>query len=203
MSALKAVFAKVKAKSPVPLAVGRKHLPQWFADLGFTTGAEVGVWRGGFSSLLCQANPKLHLFCVDAWTVSDDWLDTKSMIPREAADALMAQAYQQARDTLSPLNCTIFRMRSADAAAQIPDKSLDFVYIDANHGYDAVTEDLTLWSRKVRSGGIVSGHDYRVSDTKPFIQVVPAVNDFTQAHGITPWFVLTAERTPSFLWRTP
>jgi len=39
-------------------------------------------------------------------------------------------------------------------------RSLDFVYIDANHEYDFVKEDIVAWSKIVKVGGIVSGHDY-------------------------------------------
>jgi hypothetical protein len=40
------------------------------------------------------------------------------------------------------------------------DSSLDFIYIDANHSYDFVKEDLELWYPKVKPGGWVMGHDY-------------------------------------------
>ena len=40
------------------------------------------------------------------------------------------------------------------------DESLDFIYIDANHAYDFVVEDINLWFPKLKKGGIFSGHDY-------------------------------------------
>jgi cephalosporin hydroxylase len=82
----------------------------------------------------------------------------------------------------------------------VPDRSLDFVYIDGNHGYEAVLDDLAAWSPKVRTGGFISGHDYRVNAAKPFIEVVEAVNDWTRMHAIEPWFTLARDKTPSFFW---
>ena len=38
-------------------------------------------------------------------------------------------------------------------------ESLDFIFVDAAHTYDAVVEDIKLWEPKVRKGGLVSGHD--------------------------------------------
>jgi predicted O-methyltransferase YrrM len=38
--------------------------------------------------------------------------------------------------------------------------SLDFVYIDANHSYDECKKDIDIWWKKVRNGGVLSGHDY-------------------------------------------
>ena len=40
------------------------------------------------------------------------------------------------------------------------DKEYDFVYIDANHTYESIKQDLELYLPKVRSRGVISGHDY-------------------------------------------
>lgn len=180
------------ASSPVTLAhLSRYALPGFFHGLGFTRGAEIGVWKGGFSAALCAANPELELLCVDSWRPYETYQDTKRGFD---------EAYEDARDRLAPYRCTLDRRLSLEAVADVPDASLDFVYIDANHSKQAVLDDLAAWSAKVRRGGIVSGHDYRISEAKPFIEVVAAVDQFTRERGISPWFVLSADRTPSFLW---
>jgi len=79
---------------------------------------------------------------------------------------------------------------SMDALGDFEDNSLDFVYIDANHNFDFVMEDIIEWTRKVRIGGIVSGHDYYRS---PIFGVVVAVNAYMKAHKIRPWFILDDE----------
>jgi len=50
---------------------------------------------------------------------------------------------------------------SAEAAPHIPESSLDFVFIDAIHTYEAVKQDIALWASKVRPAGLIAGHDYR------------------------------------------
>lgn len=45
-------------------------------------------------------------------------------------------------------------------AREVKDKSLGFVYIDANHSYDGALADLKAWTPKVKAGGIVAGHDF-------------------------------------------
>lgn len=188
-------------QSPFTLArLGRKDLPTLARDLGFTRGAEIGVWKGAYSASFCEASPSLHMLCVDPWESYPAWLDTKNAMPVEEATAFMAESYRLARERLAPLNCTIVRKFSVDAAKDVPDRSLDFAYIDGNHVYDAVIEDLTAWAPKVRRGGFLAGHDYRVFANKPTIHVVDAVQHYTKAHRIDPWFVLAADRTPSFLW---
>jgi hypothetical protein len=188
-----------RGKITVP-RFSRKYLPALVNDLGFTKGAEIGVWRGAFSALFCESNPKMHMLCVDPWQSYQAWLDTKNAMEPTAAAAFIEESYQMAKARLAPLNCTIMREFSADAAKLVPDQSLDFVFIDGNHVFNAVIEDLTLWSKKVKPGGLCMGHDYRIFDNKPTIHVVEAVNHFTRKHKIDPWFVLARDRTPSFLW---
>ncbi len=180
---------------PMSIPVHRSALGQWCADLGFTRGAEIGVWEGAFSETLCQQAPGLHLICVDPWTSLHDYLERKN------DPARMGKAYKVTRRRLAPYACTFLRMTSIEAAAQVPDCSLDFVYLDGNHQLAHVLADLAAWVPKVRAGGIVAGHDYRARDKdKSFIQVKPAVDQYTREHGIEPWFVLTGDKSASFAW---
>lgn len=185
---------------PILTRMSRRDLPPATRTLGFTKGAEIGVWKGAYSALFCQANPDLHMLCVDPWLSYPAWRDTKNSLPPEEAERFMEDSYRQAVERLTPLNTTIVRKFSTDAAKDVPDGSLDFVYVDGNHVYDAVLEDLQAWAPKVRRGGFIAGHDYREFPNKPTIHVIPAVQHYTKTHRIDPWFVLSADRTPSFLW---
>ena len=49
---------------------------------------------------------------------------------------------------------------SVNASKQIPDDSVDFVFIDAAHDYDNVRDDILAWQPKVKKGGVMAGHDY-------------------------------------------
>ena len=185
---------------PIRLRMGRNDLPAFCREHGYTKGAEIGVWKGAFSAKFCEANPKLHMLCVDPWQSYPAWLDTKNLMDPEKAARFMEDSYALAVERLASLNCTIDRRFSADAVRDVPDHSLDFVYVDSNHVYDAVLQDLTLWAPKVRSGGFVAGHDYRAFTNKPTIHVIEAVQTYTKAHAIDPWYVLIGDKTPSFLW---
>ena len=55
---------------------------------------------------------------------------------------------------------SFMKMTSVEASRFINNKCLDLVYIDANHKYDFVKQDIFKWLPKIRSGGIISGHDY-------------------------------------------
>lgn len=163
----------------------RITLAELFAELDYSEGAEVGVRMGHYSHELLSKNPKLHLRCIDPWT-------PYGKVSQERQN----QYYHRCENLLSPFNVEIIRKTSMEALSLIPDASLDFVYIDGRHEFDFVMQDIIEWSKKVRSGGIVSGHDYY-----NFYQggVIPAVNAYTQAHNIQNWYI-TSEEYPSWFW---
>jgi len=49
---------------------------------------------------------------------------------------------------------------SLEASLEIPDCSLDFVYIDGSHRYSFVADDIRAWWPKLKPAGILCGHDY-------------------------------------------
>ena len=63
--------------------------------------------------------------------------------------------------------------RTSEQAAEIFDsESLDMVFIDANHDFEFIYQDIKTWSHKLKIGGILCGHDYN----KPHFGVIEAVN---------------------------
>lgn len=58
-----------------------------------------------------------------------------------------------------PGRVDIMRMSTLQAASLVDDESLDFVFIDADHTYDAAMADIKAWTPKVRDGGMIAGHD--------------------------------------------
>ena len=67
----------------------------------------------------------------------------------------------------------MIRKSSFDAVNDFEDESIDIVFIDANHSYESVKNDIDLWLPKVKTGGVLSGHDYSIS----FFGVIQAVNE--------------------------
>jgi hypothetical protein len=180
------------APSPIRLKASRTDLPALCRSLGFTAGAEIGVWKGQYSKLFCEAG--LAWTCVDPWQSYPAYDDNKNK-PDE-----IHQAFLKATATLSPYGATFLRMPSVDAAKLVPDQSLDVVYIDGNHIAEFVRADVEAWLPKVKPGGLICGHDYRVNPKKPFIQVKQAIDRYTSEHAIALWFLFAGDRSPSFLW---
>jgi len=155
----------------------RIALAEYFRDLGFTKGAEIGVASGYYSAILCQKNPKLKLYCIDPWLKYYDYKDfanPKTFISME----------DKAKKLLSKYNTTIIKKFSIDAVKDFKDGELDFVFIDGNHSYKYVKEDIEIWTPKVRKGGIVSGHDYYKTKAGN-VGVIQAVDEYVKEHGYT------------------
>ena len=86
--------------------------------------------------------------------------------------------FGMAKKSLRPFDAQIIKKTSMQAAAEdVPKWSLDFVYIDANHDFNHVMQDIIIWSDRVRPGGIVSGHDYNIKSVKT------AVDAYVKIHG--------------------
>lgn len=163
------------------------------AHMGATRGAEIGVEQGCYAAALLAQVPGLHLVCVDAWQAYPGYRE-------HVTQAKLEGFYAATCARLAGQSATIIRAWSEVAAAQVRDGSLDVVYIDANHTLPYVIADLACWAPKVRPGGIVAGHDYGRARVG---QVREAVDAWTAAYQIAPWYVLTGDKSPTWLWVQP
>lgn len=136
-------------------------------------GVEVGVQGGVFSLELLQFWPG-QLFLIDRWAYQSDGYEG------DPANATNAEHQLKMVQTVTRMtHCwdrvRILQLFSNEAAQIFLNDSLDFVYIDGNHHYEAVLQDLKLWYPKVKQGGVIAGHDY---GDYPHMRVKPAVDEF-------------------------
>lgn len=135
---------------------------------GFKIGAEIGVYNGEFSNGIINALPALEkLYLIDPYKVYDDFIIKDDQETHNLR-------YKMVRSKFKNANVEIIRESSKNAISLIPDKSLDFIYIDANHAYEEVLWDIEHWSKKVKDNGLISGHDYDFTHWN----VIIAVNEY-------------------------
>src|SRR3990167_8709395 len=89
---------------------GRDNLASLFAELGFTSGAEIGVECGLYTEVLCKANPQATIYAIDAWQVYSGYRD-------HVSQGKLDVFYQDTLDRISSYgNCQLVRKFSMDAA---------------------------------------------------------------------------------------
>eukprot|EP00929_Paragymnodinium_shiwhaense_P065561 TRINITY_DN32850_c0_g2_i1.p1 TRINITY_DN32850_c0_g2~~TRINITY_DN32850_c0_g2_i1.p1 ORF type:complete len:421 (+),score=70.62 TRINITY_DN32850_c0_g2_i1:86-1348(+) len=142
------------------------------------TMAEVGVNDGRTSERLLKVLPNLKLILVDPFEHADDEYWNTEAWEREERVGLADSLWQLTAPFRN--RTVIIAQRSSDAVDMIAEGSLDLVFIDGDHAYDAVSRDLLEWLPKVRPGGILAGHDYSLG----FPDVVRAAHEFTEKTGL-------------------
>lgn len=136
-------------------SVHRTTLAELVRTQGWRSGVELGVDKGILFGQLLKTNPGLTLVGVDIFP------------DRERSH----RAFDYAREY--DARARLVESTTRQASETIADGSIDFVFIDADHSYDAVLDDIACWQPKVRAGGWLGGHDYHA---RKFPGVVKAVN---------------------------
>jgi predicted O-methyltransferase YrrM len=124
---------------------------------------EVGAWLGKSTCYMGEqirrSGHDIHFDVVDTWEGSEG-PDNLAASPEAAGTDLYERFLQNVADCeLSDLIHPL-RMKSTEAAGLYPDASLDFVFIDADHRYENVRDDIIAWHSLVTPNGIIAGHDY-------------------------------------------
>lgn len=148
-------------------------------------GAEIGVWRGEFSAALIEHTQPKTLHLIDPWVVAEDPKHRTALYGADRGID-MENVFATVRDRFSePITSgqvVLHRAPSAEAMAAMADESLDFVYIDGDHAYEAVSTDLDLAWQKCRPGGMIAIDDY--SGGKWWgDDVIRATNEFIGSKG--------------------
>ena len=181
-------------------------MPEFFKELGFKVGIEIGTFMGTYSEIFAKSG--LKIYTVDPWLAYPDYPHYSTPLAQRRLDSQC----KKATALLAPyLNCVVIRKTSMEAAKDFENRSLDFVYIDGNHAFKYVAEDLCDWSKKVRKGGIISGHDYIYSKPTTF-HVHHVVDAYVEAFGIKNFWILgrkiykegeRRDRWRSWMWFNP
>ena len=144
---------------------------------------EVGSWFGRSTAYLAteiaNSGKNIRLYAVDTWkgAASDaaGMAHTVAQHGGSVKEVFLANI-KPVHDYVVPVEKT-----SSEAAATFENKSLDFVFIDADHFYESVVADIKAWLPKVKPGGVLAGHDYLNARGYGVIQ---AVNELLPGHTV-------------------
>lgn len=142
--------------------------------------AEIGTYRGINADNMLKYLNINEIYLIDPYQSYNEYTDPIN-------DSIDDKTFNEAkwRTSHSADKITWIREPSNTAYNKIPDK-LDYIYIDGNHLYNYVIEDIDLYYPKVRSGGVIGGHDVFLSD------VIDAVEDsFDEYYCVFPdWWII-------------
>jgi len=183
----------VNQKGPINIHISRwKEFPILLKELGVHDAVEIGTYKGNFAEVLCRLIPDINLSVVDAWKVYKDYKDY-------GITDLEDEAYRQTLERANKFGFKICKGWSMDIVKEFEDESLDFIFIDGNHDFEHVVEDVAKWSKKVKKGGIVAGHDFFRNHHKRF-GVKEAIPAWCEANDIKPLFVVAHDKCPSWFY---
>jgi SAM-dependent methyltransferase len=154
-----------------------------------SVGAEIGVYMGDFAGRVVRKVQPRELHLIDPWKHED------SGRYASALQGGKAQGGQAEMDARYEAVCEIFEteIRSGQVRVHrgysdvvletLPDEYFDWIYVDGNHYYEFVKQDLELWFRKIKPGGLIAGDDY--SEPGWWEDGVRrAVDEFADSHGV-------------------
>lgn len=157
---------------------------------------EVGVFKGINAKKFLDNMNIEHAWLVDCWGHFDYEPQTMANHEIDKDPDFWKRVYEEVLEMFEDYrNVTVIKAWSHQAAEMIPD-DLDFVYVDAEHTYEATIRDIELWLPKIKIGGWLMGDDYSWEGTHE------AVNEFVQKYNYELhygsndtqwWFVKTHE----------
>ena len=149
--------------------------------------AEIGVYWGKHAMVLRKFFPKAQLYLIDPWQLSENYIEKGGTVCSEqkhmtAAKNLVLDIFSQDK------NAHVICATSEDGSKRV-DGPLDLVFIDGDHSYEHVKQDIELWLPKLRKGGILAGHDYGHPDLPDVKRAVDeAFGDNVIVGGDYTWF---------------
>lgn len=135
---------------------------------------ELGTWKGSTAKILRGLFPEAHLYLIDSWAPSSEYLE------KGGPTSLQAEDYETCYKQVSKFfeqdpQVSVIRKTSVEGIKDVPNE-VDLVFIDADHSYESVKQDIGIWGKKVRKGGLLSGHDF----SPDFPGVMKAVEEVYQ-----------------------
>ena len=161
----------------------RQEMAKHFVKPGMHI-CEIGIFMGDFARYLNTLDPA-ELVLIDPF---EDWCYSGNQDGNNGMTVYLPMIYEYMKaDFEREFNIKIMRGLSGDVLPKLPDNHFDFMYIDGDHSYLGVKRDLLLCAQKIKSGGIIAGHDYAINKEKCLTNydfgVQQAVNEFCAEHG--------------------
>lgn len=140
---------------------------------------EIGVWKGRsavyMAELIKETGKKVQFYALDNFAGSSEHVEHLKTLEKTLLEIFM----QNLADSGTTEHVKVIIGDSVGAAVNFEDDSIYMAYIDASHEYGFVKKDIEAWWPKIKSGGILGGHDYG-----SWPGVTQAVNEFVSDNNL-------------------
>ncbi|MBS1607740.1 MAG: class I SAM-dependent methyltransferase [Bacteroidetes bacterium] len=142
--------------------------------------AEVGVAYGNFSALLLEILQPEKFIAIDSYAFTTDNEPWKQTILKESKLSHLEYYKDRFKNEIIAGKVEVHQGLSWDCLAKLPDRSLDYVYLDAGHTYDEVVKDILQLKKKIKDTAIIQFNDYTLFDAFAFVPygVPKAIHEF-------------------------
>jgi len=163
-------------------------------------GAELGTCKGLNAINLFFITKPSTMFLVDLWSeeTPDGILWPRVEDPSLWYDDHTALITNIFEEEINNERVVLIKDFSYKFFNDLPDDSLDWVYLDSDHQYKVISRELSLSIKKVKKGGYIMGHDYANVPNFWGSSVIRAVNERIQ-NGDIKMEAITLEKWPSYL----
>ena len=133
-----------------------------------SVGAEIGVYAGDFSEEILRIVKPAKLELIDPWIYEpsepykEAWYGGKAQGGQEEMDGRYKAVLTRFSRKIRAGQISVHRGYSSEVCRKFPDDYFDWIYIDGNHLYKFVKEDLEGYYPKVKRSGYIAGDDYRI-----------------------------------------
>jgi len=135
---------------------------------------EIGSYIGESALIFASFDYVKKIDCVDPFIVGSKIKDKEKRF-KERLSYFMRSGQEKV---------LLHKETSESYAKKVKDYSLDVVYIDGDHEYTSVVNDLYLWYPKIKNGGFLCGHDYSKKPKHKHVGVTQAVDEFVDLHNL-------------------
>lgn len=163
------------------------------------TAVEIGVLKGESGRYISNILQPKKLIGIDPYQLYENYTDkpSKEFNDQEQLDKLAAQMIEAYKTYNKPRHSELVRARNHQVVNTFADGSLDYVYLDGDHKYDSVKQDIKMWYPKLKVGAILSGHDYCIGSVQEKFGVIEAVQEFVAEHKLR--LAVTTENFPAWI----
>lgn len=159
--------------------------------------AEVGVQWGRYAADVMTIVAPAKMTLIDPWCHQTMRYEAPNNVCDTEQQARYERVLEKFASAIASGQVEVHRAFSADVLPTLPDHCLDWMHIDGNHSYEALSLDLNEARRIVKPDGLILCHDYYIGlESETFFGVIPAVISFLNQHDEYELLLVTTDSPP-------